>query len=425
VRSAKIAVRRMEPDSGVRAMAEPDGRGRYRVDSLPPGRYQVRVVSVALDSFRVPIPATEVRITPGRVVLADFTLPSGEMLRDALCGEGRLGPRRAAVVGRAADADADRPLADAEMVASWMEFPVDRLTGRSQPTPRETVVKTGKGGEYLLCGVPTETLFTLRLRSHGRAGAVVQLLVAEDEGIIARDLSLGAVGTAELSGTVRGLSGEPFAGAEVRVRDARSSARSDSVGRFLLHDLPAGTQILVAQREGYAPTELPVELRPGKRVDQSVLLVRPQTLDDVRMSESALEYEAFDANRRLNPYGQFLTVEQIDKKKSASETVDLFDDVLGFTAFGHGDSARVISNTALAKDAKCSSATVFIQGVEGRRINDVAPRQIAGIEAYSDAQFVPARFAGHADCGVIAIWLRKSTPSAPSTGPTLRANGYP
>jgi hypothetical protein len=343
----------------------------------------------------------------------------------------------------------------AELVASWMDFPVDGTAGRSKPTPRVTVVKTGAGGEYLVCGVPTETLFTLRLRSHGRAGAVVRLLVAEDEGVIARDLSLStrsaptisqpdllqrsaataasavasdaslAVGTAELSGTVRGLSGEPFANAEVRVRDARSSARTDSVGRFLLRELPAGTQILVVARAGYATTELPVELRPDKRVDQSVLLVRPQTLDDVRMSESAVEYEAFDANRRLNPYGQFLTLEQIDQKKSASETVDLFDEVLGFTAFGHGDSARVISNTALSKDAKCTSATVFIQGVEGRRINDVAPRQIAGIEAYADAHFVPARFAGHADCGVIAIWLRKSTPSAPSRGPTLRGNGYP
>lgn len=456
VRAARIAVRRVEPDSGVRAMTEPDGGGRYRVDSLPPGRYQVSVVSAALDSFRVPVPATEVRITPGRVVLADFTLPSGDMLRDALCGDGRFGPRRAAVVGRATDADADdRPLVGAELVASWMDFPVDATAGHSRPTPRVTVVKTGKGGEYLVCGVPTETLFTLRLRSHGRAGAVVRLLVPEEEGVIARDMSLStrgappvaqpdslqrsaatatpavasdallAVGSAELSGTVRGLSGEPFARAEVHVRDARSSASTDSAGRFLLRDLPAGTQILMVDRAGYATTELPVELRPGKRVDQSVLLVRPQTLDDVRISESALEYESFDANRRLNPYGQFLTLEQIDKKKSASETVDLFEDMLGFTAFGHGDSARVISNTALAKKATCSSATVFVQGVEGRRINDVAPRQIAGIEAYSDAHFVPARFASRADCGVVVIWLRKSTPSAPSRGPTLRGNGYP
>ena len=180
-------------------------------------------------------------------------------------------------------------------------------------------------------------------------------------------------------------------------------------------DLPAGTQILVVQHPGYAAAELPVELRPDKRVYQSVLLVRPRTLDDVRITESALDYEAFDASRRLNPYGQFLTLEQIDQKKNATETVDLFDELLGFSAFGHGDSARVIANSALANNLQCSSSTVFVQGAPARGIN----------EAYTDAAFVPARFAGQADCGVIVIWLRKSPRAAPSRGPLLRGNGYP
>ena len=456
VRAARISLRRVDPDTGVSATAEPDVGGRYRIDSLPPGRYHVSVVSAALDSLRVTPPATEVHISPGRVVLADFTLPSGFALRDAMCGDGRLGARRAAVVGRAIDADADdRPLAGAEVVGVWMDFPVDRTTGRSRPSRRVAVVKTGRGGEYLMCGVPTETLFTLRLRSQGRAGAVVRLLLSEEEVIIARDLSLSprnapaiaeleslegaatarggeaardelrSAGTAELTGTVRGLAGQPFVGAQVRVRDARSSAVSDSAGRFLLRELPAGTQILVVQHPGYAVAELPVELRPDKRVYQSVLLVRPRTLDDVRITESALEHEAFDASRRLNPYGQFLTQEQIDQKKNATETVDLFDEVLGFSAFGHGDSARVITNTALANNLECSNASVFIQGAPARRINDVAPHQIAGIEAYADAAFVPSRFAGQADCGVIVIWLRKAPRAAPSRGPQLGGNGYP
>jgi hypothetical protein len=456
VRAARIRLRRVEPDTGVSATAEPDVAGRYRIDSLPPGLYHVGVASAALDSLRVAPPSTEVRITPGRVVLADFTLPSGFALRDAMCGDGRLGARRAAVVGRAIDADADdRPLVGAEVVGVWMDFPVDRTTGRSRPSKRVAVVKTGPAGEYLLCGVPTETLFTLRLRSQGRAGAVVRLLLSEEEVIIARDLSLStrnaptiaeldslqraatarggeaareevrSVGMAELTGTVRGLAGQPFVGAQVRVRDARSSTVSDSAGRFLLRDLPAGTQILVVQHPGYAAAELPVELRPDKRVYQSVLLVRPRTLDDVRITESALDYEAFDASRRLNPYGQFLTLEQIDQKKNATETVDLFDELLGFSAFGHGDSARVIANSALANNLKCSSSTVFVQGAPARGINDVAPHQIAGIEAYTDAAFVPARFAGQTDCGVIVIWLRKSPRAAPSRGPQLRGNGYP
>jgi hypothetical protein len=456
VMTARLTVRRVEPDSSVSATAALDAQGRYRLDSLPPGRYRARVASAALDSLRVAPPSTDVQIVANRVVLADFTLPSGMALRASVCGDTRLEERRGAVAGYAIDADADgRPLVGAEVVGVWMEFPLNRVTGRSVPTRRVVVVKTGQAGEYRVCGVPTETLFTLQLRSAGRASAVVQLLIADGQGVIARDLSLSertaptvaaldsiarvaaargrteasvelqAVGAAEVAGVVRGLSGAPFAGAQVRVRNARASTVTDSAGRFVLGDLPGGTQMLIVQHPGYAPSEVPVELRAGKRVELPVLLVRPLTLEAIQTTASAEDLEAFDASRRTNRSGQFLTKEHIDKKKHVTETVDLFDDVLGFTAFGHGDSARVISNMALEKNASCTGASVIVQGVEGRRINDVKPGQIAGIEAYADPAFVPARFAGRADCGVVVIWLRKRTRSTSAPAAGLRVNGYP
>ena len=445
-------VRRMEPDTTVSVTAAPDVNGRFRLDSIPPGRYRARVLSPALDSLLVPPPETEVLIAPGRVVLADFTLPAGTTLRDAICRGSRLPERRAAVAGRVFDAEAaDRPLVGAELQAIWMEFPIDRLTHRSVPTRRVVEVRSGKTGEYRICGVPTETLFTLQLRREGRASAVVRLIIADDEGAIARDLSLSArtaptiaaldsvgraaerrrrddprdelqmVGTSRLSGIVRGLSGEPFAGAQVHVRHARSSTVTDQAGRFVLDDLPAGTQMLVVRHPGYALAELPVELRPGKPVEQDVLLVRPLTLEEIQ----ATDLEAFDAVRRANQYGQFLTREQIGRKKHATETVDLFDDLLGFTTFGRGRSARVVSNVALANKRQCSEASVIVQGGQGRRINDVTPSQIAGIEAYADAAFVPARFAGQADCGVVVIWLQRPTTPTPRPAVGLKANGYP
>jgi hypothetical protein len=452
VLAARVAVRRMEPDTTVMATATPDVRGRFRVDSLPPGRYRARVVSPALDSVHVEAPATELTITPGRVVLADFTLPPGAALRDAVCRGDRHVEGRGAVAGRAIDADAgDRPLAGAVLRAIWMEFSVDRAARRSVATRRVVEVKADQAGEYRICGVPTEMLFTLQLRSRGRASPVLQLMIGEDEGVIARDISLSAqtaptidaldsaaivaskshreeradelrmVGASELSGTVRGLSGEPFVGAQVHVRHARSSTVTDQAGHFTLGELPAGTQMLVVRHPGYTPAELPVELRPGKRADRAVLLVRPLTLDAIQSTD----LEEFDAMRRTNPYGQFLTREQIDKKKSAVETVDLFDDLLGFTALGSGPSARVISNVALASHRQCSEASVVVQGGQGRRINDVTPSQIAGIEAYADAAFVPGRFAGQADCGVVVIWLRKIVHPTPPAATGLRANGYP
>jgi hypothetical protein len=54
----------------------------------------------------------------------------------------------------------------------------------------------------------------------------------------------------------------------------------------------------------------------------------------------------------------------------------------------------------------------------------VTPGQIAGIEAYSDGEFAPGQFAGQADCGVVVIWLRKTTRPTPRVDIQLRANGY-
>lgn len=296
-------------------------------------------------------------------------------------------------------------------------------------------------------------MLSLQLQYEGRAGTIVQLAVTDDEGAAVRELSISPsssptasaldsvarepavegrdstreelklVGTANVSGQVRSLTGDPVADAEVRVRDARATAVTDSAGRYTLSGVPAGTQLLVVRHLGYVIVEQPVELRAGRTVTRDVLLRRNVVLDSIRVVASRPEYAEFERNRRTHAFGQFLAAEQIDGMR-ATETADLFTNVLGFTALGRGGIARVISNAALARHPECRSANVVINGIEDQSINDVAPSQIAGLEAYADETYVPARFVGRAACGVIVIWLRKTPPRVmPATG--LSGNGYP
>jgi hypothetical protein len=452
VRDAELSLRRIDAASSTVVRARADARGRYRLDSLPSGRYRMEIAGPTLDSLALAVPAREVRIESGRTTRADVTLPSGAALRDAVCRDTVLERGRIAVAGHAVDADAGRPLAGAELVATWMEFPAERSRRRTAPSRRVTIVRTGASGEYRVCGAPSETMFSLQLRHGGRATPVVRLIVSEVEGAVVRDFSLSArsaptveaidsleraaerggvrrelelEGDATLAGAVRGLSGQPIVGARVHVRDARAAATTDSAGRFELAALPAGTQILVVQHSGFPDVERVVDLRAGRRAEQVVLLVRPALPDPEDVTATLPEYAQFDANRRTNTSGQFLTLGEIDAKKSATETVDLFDEILGFSAFGHGADARVVSNRALASNAECRSAAVFVQGRDSHRINDVAPGQIGAIEAYADADFLPARYAGRGECGVVVIWLRKSPRAAPKPLGRLRENGYP
>ncbi len=434
--------------------ARPDGEGRFRVDSLPPGRYLLQISTPTLDSLDLTMPPREVRIDGGRTFRADAELPYGADLRDLVCHSGRLGEGTVAVAGRALDADTEKPLAGAQVVATWTDVIAEGLA-KATTKMRTVVAKTGASGEYRLCGIPGGTTLALRLQHADRASPLVRLTISPDEGVVVRDLSISPrsapsvaqldsmarpasvsrsdssspglqlSGTARVTGIIRGMAAMPLAGVEVRVRYASPSTATDSTGKFVLGGLPAGTQIMQLLHDGYPLTEVAVELRPDRSTEQNVLMVRTAKADSTPVSTSAL-YKEFEAHRRAYGFGQFLAVEEVmQKEKAVTETVDYFADMLGFTALGHGAEARLISNEALAKQPGCRSAKIVAEGTDGFAINDIPPSQVGAIEAYANSQFVPERFAGRAECGLVVIWMRKETPNRKGAGPTLRGNGYP
>jgi hypothetical protein len=456
VRAGTVSLVQLAAEAGVTRNVRPDGQGRYRVDSLPAGRYLMQISTPTLDSLDLAMPPREVRIARGRTARADAVLPFGAELRDLVCHSGRLGEGTVAVAGRVLDADTEKPLTGAEVVATWTDVVVGGLGSKTSTVKRSVVARTGALGGYRLCGIPGGTSLALRLKHGDRVGPAVRLTISQEEGVVVRDLSMSTrsapaiamldsiarlgdrtssdsttpelqlTGTASVTGVVRGVAALPLAGAELRVRDARSSTMSDSTGKFVLSGLPSGTQILLARHDGYALAEVVVELRPDRSVERTVLMARPARPDSAQAVATAALYKEFEAHKRAYGFGQFLSVGEIEQKeKVAGETVDLFADMLGFTALGHGADARLISNEALSAQPSCRSANVVVDDADGFGINDIAPSQVGAIEAYANSQFVPERFAGRAECGLVVIWLRKTPPARAGRGPTLRGNGYP
>ena len=453
IRAASVSLVPVESEFSRTINVRPDARGQFHLDSLPAGRYLVQVSSPTLDSLELSLPAQQLEIEPGRTARFDFTLPSGTTLRDAVCQGLKLGDGKAVVAGRAMNADTDRPLPGADVVAAWVHNYIDKTTLKVVTQMRGASVRAGASGEYRMCGVPSGVMLSLQVQHEGRAGTIVRAAVSDDEGAIVRDLSLSPrtsptgsaldsvarvlavdgrdstreelklVGAATLTGEVRSLTGEPVPDVEVRVRDARNATVTDSSGRYTLTGLPSGTQLLVVRKLGYPLVETPVELRPGKSVTRDVLLRRNVVLDSVRVVAGRTEYAEFERNRRTNTFGQFLGAEEIDRMRAA-EVADLFIDILGFTVFGRGTQARAVSNQALARHPECRNARIVVNGSEGWTLNNFAPSQIAGIEVYADETFVPARYEGDSKCGLIVIWPRK--PSAKPMAPMgLSGNGYP
>ena len=406
------------------AGATVDSRGRYRIDSLPAGRYMVEFASPFLDSLEIALPPREVTVEAGRATRVDFAIPSGRTLRSGACPGVALGAGSGALIGRVLDADTEAPLAGARVAVVWHETAVDRASLRAETAERSGAVTTDSIGRYRICGVPTDDWVVVQVQHGGRAGTDVRVSVPDSAGVAVRQLSLSATasrpmaaptdsvppapltGSASVTGVVRGVGGLPLADAQVRVLGARGTVVSDARGRFTLGDLPSGTQVLEVRRIGYLLAQQSVELRGGRNVVQDVPLRRIVTLDSVRVLAQRSLYREFEFNRKANRFGKFFTIDSIEKRRPLYAS-DLFRSVPGFRVTGFGLDAVVGNSrgvTSIGGSGSCA-ANVVIDGIEHQEINLINPYDIGAMEIYRPGEPAPAQY--RSNCGVIVIWSRR------------------
>jgi hypothetical protein len=132
-----------------------DTSGRYRIDSLGPGRYVVGFESPVLDSLEITLAPREVVIAPGHTATIDLGLPPANKLRATLCPGLSLPPQTGVIYGHVVDTETEAPLPGVVLAMSWGEREVDRATLRSVNHERTASVTTDARGWYRLCGVPS------------------------------------------------------------------------------------------------------------------------------------------------------------------------------------------------------------------------------------------------------------------------------
>jgi hypothetical protein len=421
-----LAIRTEPPEHSGGATV--DNRGRYRIDSLPAGRYMVELASPFLDSLEITLPPREVTVEAGRASKLDFAFPSGRTLRAGACPGLTLKAGTGALIGRVVDADTDVPLKDAQVAVAWREMAIDRQSLTPQMTERSGAVATDSLGRYRLCGVPTDDWIVVQVQRGGRAGSDVRVMVPDSAGVGVRNLSLSApasrpifapadsasdstvtlpplTGTASVSGVVRGVGGLPLGEAQVRVVGARGTAVSDARGRFSLGDLPSGTQVLEVRRIGYLLAQQPVELRSGRTVTQDVQLRRIVTLDSIRVLAQRSRYREFEFNRKANRFGKFFTADSIEQRHPLY-TSDLFRVTPGFKVAGFALDAVVKSSRGASSISRGEcSPNIVIDGMPHQEINLISPSDVGAIEIYRPGEPGPIQY--NDGCGVIVIWSKR------------------
>lgn len=403
-----------------------DARGRFSIDSVPAGRYTVDFTHALLDTLELTLPPREVVLIEGAQLDVHLAIPSATSLRLAVCPGITLGKGRGALLGQVTFADDDRPLPGASVVVAWVDLPTDRDITRLYQNQAGRVTANALG-QYRFCDLPTDTQLDVQIQIAGRAGSVLRAMIEDSVGVYLMNLSLSSdasmpvssatdstrrastpsvyfAGTATLSGTVRSAEGRPVADAQVRLADAESVTRTDSLGRYALTGLPAGTQLLEVKRLGYYAADQNVELRAGEGSQRDVRLNRVISLDSVRVVATRLDLREFEL-RAKGGFGHFIRADEI-AKRGMHDLASLVRQMPGFRVEGRGQDARVYSTQASeVRGLRACRANVVIDGNQFLEVGLLNPDDVQAMEFYTTGLGAPPQFA--ADCGLIVIWSKR------------------
>ena len=422
---ARVLAAGTDAQSEVRREVTSDSIGRYRIDSLPLGRYIVGFESPLLDSLEVTLSPREANLTASPTATVDLALPSATRLRSAVCMGAPIPPQTGVIFGHVVSAETESPVAGVVVAMVWRDITVDRAKRlRITSSERSDSVITDKDGWYRMCGVATGAWVSMQVRHANRSSAVFRTRVDDTLGIAVQHLSVSTSsegpaadaagkllsGTATLTGIVRGVAGTPVASAEVRVRGTRAEGRTDEAGAFTLRGLPAGTQQLEVRRIGYAVAEIPVSLHPNTTTTRDVVLRRIVNLDSMFIVATKPKYPEFYAHKS-GAFGRFYGPEILARQR-ATRTSDYFERTPGFLVQESRGKTLVVSSQGPGGLYGGCVATVVIDGNRvldyPPSVNDVHPSDVGAIETYpaSMAPFAPPEY--HiGGCGGVVIWTRR------------------
>jgi hypothetical protein len=192
---------------------------------------------------------------------------------------------------------------------------------------------------------------------------------------------LELIGAASVAGEVRGAAGEPLAGVPAP-RSRRARCRDERLER----PVPAhrSARRSAGARRASARLCAPGTGRHAARGcsrDRPIFVSSaPSRSTRCASPRSAAAFASSTSTAGANIFGRYLTRDQILRRRPA-DGADLLFRLGGFTVIGHGDAARVFTKVQMRNRAPCE-ANVVVDRVQHRRINDVPPPRIVGLEAY-------------------------------------------
>ncbi len=422
--------------------ATTDTTGKFSIPNVPPGRYLFGFQHPRLDSLGLDAVSRTIEVFAGTPNLrADLALPSARSFVTSLCG-----PRpdsTGAMIGRVMDAESGVALKAGSVLVRWAELRVD--AGGVRRVPAQVVATFGDDGRYVACGVPTDAPLQVRARlARGTGDSSTAPLPTSGEiqvqftrsALLHRNLLIATTaaeggvsanargvrtGTARIAGRITSADNRAVPNARITLRESDATATTDSSGAFRLSSLPSGTRGIEITAIGYLPTQLIIDLRPGRDAIANATIVKSvTTLDSVRVAATSADRSGFQ-KRRAAGTGYFLDAAALEARGSQNVASALTSaPSLRMNGMDPANPSRPL----LTGRGRCDP-TVFVDGAPMRDgltgADDLLTiRRVGGIEVYANPADAPPQFTGAgaragsrnttSGCAVIVIWTKAYVP---------------
>ncbi|MDQ6717512.1 MAG: carboxypeptidase regulatory-like domain-containing protein [Gemmatimonadota bacterium] len=397
-----------------------DSLGRFRMDSLPAGQYQVGLFHPLLDSLGISLASPKFSVGVDSTSVVRLAVPSAATLVAQTCKSRMRKLGSSAIFGRLMDPDTFEPVPNAEVSIVWVQYDASVEAGIHQ-TPRLVRDSTDSNGVFRLCGLPPELDARLQANYRGVMTADVPIQTSPADGdfiirplFVSRTDTVGTrAGKASVSGKVTFAGGGPATGSHVEVIGSNAAAVTNDKGEFSLSGAPSGTQMLLVRHLGWTPREIPVDLSAAKPQRVAVQLQKYiPVMDPIVVkarAANALQSVGF-TQRQQSGMGRYITADEIARRQPTYLS-DVLRTVPGLTVQMNGTQPEIVSTRGGGLTNQ-GCVNYFIDGLRFQSVGGdanefVNPREVVGIEVYQPS-LVPPEFmdTGGAACTTIVVWTK-------------------
>lgn len=407
---------------GAKATLITDSLGRFRIDSLAAGNYQVGVFHPLLDTLGISLATHPFRVGTDSVTSVVLAVPSASTIIRGACPVRPRAQGTSAVIGHVIDPETLQPVAGAEVSIAWTQIEASKESGIHR-SPRLVYDSTDAAGKFRICGLPNSMQATLQARRGGSVTAEIPISIGDAETeLFARTLLLSRadsgtkVGNARVSGRVVLENSTTYAGSRVEVVGTDVVVLTNEKGEFTLRNLPSGSQVLLARHLGWGANAVPVDLssREPKQVTiklaKYIAVIEPVVVTARR--QVGLDKVGFTM-RKKSGAGYYLDPDQIQRMHPTVLT-DILRQVPGLRVSYTNEGEVVSSSRGVSSLAASGCVRYFVDGMEWQSaqpgdINQfVNGNEIVGAEIYQGTT-APAQYSrGMGDCTTIVLWTKQT-----------------